>query len=182
MYEIISRERAGLIDPLNTTYINQSYIKGLAVHYTGAAVVPSMKSIDDIFEYLNNLQLMYMNRAGWDDIPYSFAISNTSNEIIELRGFETKSEHSHIEQLNNTFVSVLWLGGVRDEPNYNAKQALERLVDIMTERYKRKIIVNAEDCGEPMYTFITSTEPRWTKPKRKKVAKWLKKKKITQQI
>ena len=44
MYDIISRERAGLLDPKKRTPINESYIKGLTVHYTGAAVSPSTKS------------------------------------------------------------------------------------------------------------------------------------------
>ena len=73
-------------------------------------------------------------------------------------------------------MSVLWLGAVRDVPNENAKVALERLVDILTERYNRKMLVEADDCGEPMYKFITSTEPKWKIPKRK-VSKWSRKKK-----
>jgi hypothetical protein len=176
MYEIISRETAGLFWTSGNTAINQSYIKGLTVHYTGAAIMPSMKSIDDVFTYLTNLQDAYVNKAGFVDIPYSFAISNVTDEIIELRGFGIQSEHSRSNQLNNTFMSVLWLGAVRDVPNENAKVALERLVDILTERYNRKMLVEADDCGEPMYQFITSTEPKWKIPKRK-VRKWSRKKK-----
>lgn len=177
MYEIISRETAGLFDTRGNTAINQAHIKGLSVHYTGAAIMPSMKSIDDVFLRLINLQKAYVEGAGFVDIPFSFAISNVTDEIIELRGFGIQSEHSHKNQLNNTFMSVVWLGGVRDVPNNNAKDALERLVDILTERYNRKILVLADDCGKPMYEFITSTEPKWMKPRRK-VRQWSIKKKI----
>jgi len=181
MYEVISRETAGLFDTRGNTAINQTYIKGLSVHYTGAAIMPSMKSIDDVFNYLTNLQNVYVNMNGFVDIPYSFAISNVTDEIIELRGFGIQSEHHHNNQLNDTFMSVLWLCGVRDVPNNNAKDALERLVDIISERYDRKILVLADDCGKPMYEFITSTEPKWMTPKRK-VRQWSKKKTITKKI
>ena len=125
MYDIISRERAGLKEPRKRTAINESYIKGLTVHYTGAARSPSMKNIDDVFKYLKNIQTDHMVGRGWDDIGYSFAISNQSDEIIELRGFGVYSAHSGKSQINKTFISVVWLGGVNDTPNDNAKDALD---------------------------------------------------------
>lgn len=184
MYDIISRERAGLLDPKKSTPINESYIKGLTVHYTGAAVSPSIKDIDDVFNYLQAIQKDHMDRNKWDDIGYSFAISDVSDEIIELRGFGKYSAHSGRTQINKTFVSVVWLGGVSDYPNANAKKALERLVDIMEERYNRKIMVTGHKdhkptqcCGTPMYEWIHSDKPKWKQPKKKAVKKWSKVKK-----
>lgn len=180
MYDIISRERAGLLDPKKSTPINESYVKGLTVHYTGAAVTPSMKDIDDVFSYLKAIQKDHMGRNKWDDIGYSFAISNVSDEIIELRGFGKYSAHSGRTQINKTFVSVVWLGGITDYPNANAKKALERLVDIMEERYNKKIMVTGHKdhkptqcCGTPMYEWIHSDKPKWKQPK-KAVKKWSK--------
>lgn len=181
MYDIISRERAGLLDPKKSTPINESYIKGLTVHYTGAAVSPSIKDIDDVFNYLQAIQKDHIDRNKWDDIGYSFAISDVSDEIIELRGFGKYSAHSGRTQINKTFVSVVWLGGVSDYPNANAKKALERLVDIMEERYNRKIMVTGHKdhkptqcCGTPMYEWIHSDKPKWKQPKKKAVKKWSK--------
>ena len=187
MYDIISRERAGLKEPRKRTAINESYIKGLTVHYTGAARSPSMKNIDDVFKYLKNIQTDHMAGRGWDDIGYSFAISNQSDEIIELRGFGVYSAHSGKSQINKTFISVVWLGGVNDTPNDNAKDALERLVSIIEEKYNKKIMVTGhrdhkatQCCGTPMYEWITGSEPNWKKPKRK-VSKWQIKKKADMQ-
>jgi hypothetical protein len=187
MYDIISRERAGLKEPRKRTAINESYIKGLTVHYTGAARSPSMKNIDDVFKYLKNIQTDHMVGRGWDDIGYSFAISNQSDEIIELRGFGVYSAHSGKSQINKTFISVVWLGGVNDTPNDNAKDALERLVSIIEEKYNKKIMVTGhrdhkatQCCGTPMYEWITGSEPNWKKPKRK-VSKWQIKKKADMQ-
>jgi len=183
MYDIISRERAGLLDPKKRTPINESYIKGLTVHYTGAAVSPSMHDIDDVFHYLQSIQKDHMDNRNWDDIGYSFAISNVSDEIIELRGFGVYSAHSGVTQINKTFVSVVWLGGISDAPNDNAKRAVERLVDIMQEKNNKKIMVTGHKdhkatqcCGVQMYEWIHSEEPKWKKPK-KAVLKWSKVKK-----
>ena len=48
MYDIISRERAGLLEPRRTIFIDESYTKGLTIHDTGAAIIPSIKNIDDV--------------------------------------------------------------------------------------------------------------------------------------
>ena len=182
MYDVIKREVAGLVEPRKRSYVNESYTKGLTVHYTGAARSPSMKNIDDVFKYLQNIQKDHMVSRGWDDIGYSFAISNTTNEIIELRGFGVYSAHSGKSQINKTFLSVVWLGGVSDKPNDNAKEALENLVEIIEAKYNKKIMVTGhrdhkatQCCGTPMYEWITSDSPRWKKPKRK-VSKWSRKK------
>ena len=100
MYDIISRERAGLKEPRKRSYVNETHTKGLTVHYTGAARSPSMNDIDDVFKYLQNIQKDHMQSRGWDDIGYSFAISNVSNEIINLRGFGVYSAHSGKSQIN----------------------------------------------------------------------------------
>ena len=178
MYDVIKREVAGLKEPKKRSYVNESYIKGLTVHYTGAARSPSMKNIDDVFKYLKNIQKDHMVSRGWDDIGYSFAISNATNEIIELRGFGVYSAHSGKSQINKTFLSVVWLGGVPDKPNDNAKEALENLVEIIEAKYNKKIMVTGhrdnkatQCCGDQMYEWITSDSPRWKKPKRK-ASKW----------
>ena len=131
MYDIISRERAGLVEPVDRIYLKKSYIKGLTVHYTGAARNPSMNDIDDVFDYLQNMQNKHIKQHGWNDIKYSFAISNVSNEIISLRGFDIMSEHSDKPQMNKTFLSCLWVGGDEDIPNDYAKEALENLVELI---------------------------------------------------
>ena len=55
MYDVISRERAGLLEPRRQIFIDETHTKGLTVHNTGAAVIPSIKNIDDVFVYLINL-------------------------------------------------------------------------------------------------------------------------------
>tara|TARA_R100001463_G_scaffold88118_1_gene142777 strand:+ start:316 stop:891 length:576 start_codon:yes stop_codon:yes gene_type:complete len=175
MYDIISRERAGLLEPRRTIFIDESYTKGLTVHNTGAAVIPSIKNIDDVFTYLINLQRQDMNIFGYDDIRYSFAISNVTNEIVTLRGFGVYSEHTSKPQINRTFLSVLWLGGINDNPNENALEALDNLVEIISTKYKKNIMVDTENSGDILYEWITSDSPRWKKPKRK-ASKWSMKK------
>ena len=171
MYDIISRERAGLLEPRRTIFIDESYTKGLTVHNTGAAVIPSIKNIDDVFTYLINLQRQDMYIFGYDDIRYSFAISNVTNEIVTLRGFGVYSEHTKKPQINRTFLSVLWLGGLNDKPNENALEALDNLVEIISTKYKKNIMVDTENSGDILYEWITSDSPRWKKPKRK-ASKW----------
>ena len=171
MYDVISRERAGLLEPTRQIFIDETHTKGLTVHNTGAAVIPSIKNIDDVFVYLINLQRQDMNIFGYDDIRYSFAISNITNEIVSLRGFGVYSEHTDKPQLNRTFLSVLWLGGLNDKPNNNALEALENLVEIISAKYNKNIMVDTKKSGDTMDKWIMSDSPRWKKSKRK-VSKW----------
>lgn len=181
MYEIISRDYVGLREPKAVTPVNASYIKGLTVHYTGQDYQSIYNSITDVFDKLKSIQKFHMDTRGWSDIGYSFAVSNFSSEVIELRGFDVYSAHSGNTQINKTFASVVWLGGLQDQPNELAKSAIERLHRIMEEKYNRKIMVTghkdhkATQCpGVLMYDWLNSASPQWKRPK---VKKWQKVKK-----
>lgn len=185
MYEIIGRDYVGLKEPKSVTPINPSYIKGLTVHYTGESYQSIYNSITDVFGKLQSIQKFHMDSRGWSDIGYSFAVSNFSSEIIELRGFDVYSAHSGNTQINKTFASVVWLGGIQDVPNQLAKMAIERLHRIMEEKYNRKIMVTghkdhkATACpSASMYDWINSASPAWKQPKRKTWQKTPKKFKI----
>jgi len=181
MYEIVSRETIGLREPKSRSAINPSYVKGLTVHYTGDPYETQLDYIDDVFRKLKNIQKFHMDDRGWADIGYSFAVSNYNTEIFELRGFDVYSAHSGVTQINKTFASVVWLGGQKDIPNDNAKKAIERLQQIMSDKYNKKIMVtghrdhkNTLCPSASMYEWLTSVEPSWKKKKVKK-KRWSKK-------
>ena len=76
----------------------------------------------------------------------------------------------------------MWLGGQKDIPNDNAKKAIERLQQIMSDKYNKKIMVTGHRdhkktlCpSASMYEWLTSVEPSW-KIKKVKKKRWSRKK------
>lgn len=147
--------------PDDLTRLDPADVIGLAVHWPGTTAYTVTASRDGVAEYLDGIRADHVNRRGWDDIAYQYAVDQ-AGRVWPLRGFTYRSAANGDTGPNSKYGAILLLIGRKQRPSAEMINAVNDLRARWLEVYPHAVKVvthndvrpEATECPGPYATAM----------------------------
>lgn len=124
---IYTRDEIGLRDPVKVSKTFDFSKGGVALHYGGDGPTKPPTELEAVFKQWRDWQAFHIDGRGWNDIAYSYGVSDAGH-ILTGRGIDRRNGANGTNTANETFASIVWIGGGNAKPSDAAIDAIVWLV------------------------------------------------------
>lgn len=138
----VTRAQWGARPPKDTTGLERSRVKGIAVHYS-ASNADEQESHRNCAARVRGIQNFHMDGRGWNDIAYSFVVCK-HGYIYVGRGWFNRTAANGTNAGNSEYLAVCFLGDDtrnRDDVTDEGRQAFMRVFARFKVWYRRKPVL-----------------------------------------
>lgn len=100
---------------------------GVAIHHGGPGPKPAPRTLAGAIEVWRGWQEYHMDNKGWNDIAYSFGITQTGH-VLAGRGLGVRTAAQGSNVGNQNYYAAVWVGGGGDIPTDAALDAFDWVI------------------------------------------------------